>query len=114
MALKGASSMSGLPSSSAGGTSSNATVFNDLLVKALESADAKMAELRKATEAPAKQAKLPGAEATIKEAQQMKKSFVMEISLMKPADKAPFRTVQENYEKHLVKLEQDLKLEKAW
>ena len=92
----------------------NATVFNDLLEKALENADAKLNELSKASDAPTKQSRLPAVENAIKEAQQMKKSFVMEISLMKPAEKAPFRTLQENYEAHLLKIEQTLKLEKAW
>jgi len=112
MALKAPASSTNLPPT--GGNSNNATVFNDLLVKALESADVRMAEVTKASDAPAKQSKLPGAEAAIREAQQMKKSFVMEISLMKPADKAPFRKIQEDYEAHLTKLEQNLKLEKAW
>jgi len=117
MALKAPASSAAFPTTAAASTgsgSSNAAVFNDLLVKALENADQKMNNLTKAVEAAAKQTKLPPAEAAIREAQQMKKSFVMEISVMKPADKAPFRTLQENYEAHLLKLEQNLKLEKAW
>jgi hypothetical protein len=113
MALKAAgASTSGMPPTTS--SNSNATVFNDLLVKALEATDARLNELSKASDVQAKQSKLPAVEAALKEAQQMKKSFVMEISLMKPAEKAPFRTVQENYEAHLLKIEQTLKVEKAW
>jgi hypothetical protein len=112
MALKPGASTAGIPPTTT--SNSNATVFNDLLVKALEATDARLNELSKASDVPAKQSKLPAVEAALKEAQQMKKSFVMEISLMKPAEKAPFRTVQENYEAHLLKIEQTLKVEKAW
>jgi len=111
MALKGTSSNVKLPTNT---SASTATVFNDLLVKALETADAKIADLTKASDAGAKQSKLSAAEAAVKDAQQMKKSFVMEISMMKPGDKAPFRTLQENYEAHMLRLEQTLKMEKAW
>jgi len=95
-------------------TNSNVTVFNDLLTKAFENADAKFAALSSASDATSKQARLPSCEAALKEVQQYKKSYEMEISLMKPAEKGPFRALQEGYDAHLLKLEQQIKMERAW
>ena len=91
----------------------NISVFNDLLINTLELAENKFNELGTTTDVATKQTRLQAAEKVMNEANQLKKSFIMEVAVMKSAAKAPFRALQDQHTARLYKIEQGLKIEKA-
>jgi len=52
--------------------------------------------------------------AAINEAEQLRKSLVLEISLMKPNEKTQFRALLDGYDVHLFRLKEQLKQQRNW
>ena len=94
-------------------TSGNIVLFADLLQKAIDNAE-KEVRLLTSAKADDKFGRLGACEAAIREVNQIKKSYIMEMSLLKIADKQPYRIALEGYDARLNELEKTYKSEKGW
>lgn len=92
----------------------NITVFSELLSNALDDCDVALNGLSQTSDLQVKQSKLKQCAITLASAEQLRKSFVLELSLLNSEEKLPFRTIQTGYDARFLRIAQVLKTETNW
>lgn len=85
-----------------------------MLQTSLETAESRLGQVKQTTEVKQKLGRINACEESIREAQAMRRSYMMELQLLtKPADRDPYRALLEGYDKRIANVDSQLKWEKT-